>query len=85
MNSNMITNKTNKIVCRIKQSILYLTFLPSEFIEAVLTTFADIILVTIVDTISITYIISSNLIFESSTILFRYLLLSQIHVPGFQL
>ena len=38
MSSNMITNK---IVCKIKQSILYITFLSSEFISTVLVTFVD--------------------------------------------
>ena len=65
----MITNK-------IWQSILYLTFLLSEFVD----TFADIVFATFVDTIYITYIISSHTIFESSTILFKYLSFSQIHV-----
>ena len=38
MSSNMITNK---IVCKTKQSILYITFLSSEFISTVLVTFVD--------------------------------------------
>ena len=56
---------TNKIVCRIKQPILYLTFLSSEFIDTVLALFVDAIfvifpgkvIVTFVDSLSITFII----------------------------
>ena len=56
---------TNKIVCRIKQPILYLKFLSSEFIDTVLALFVDAIfvifpgkvIVTFVDSLSITFII----------------------------
>ena len=56
---------TNKIVCRIKQPILYFTFLSSEFIDTVLALFVDAIfvifpgkvIVTFVDSLSITFII----------------------------
>ena len=41
--------------------------------------------VTFVDALSTTFIISSHTITESSTILSKYLLYSQIHAPGFQL
>ena len=56
-----------------------------QFIEAVVVTFVFILFVIFVDTISITVIFSSHLITEVSAILFKYLLLSQIHVLGFQL
>ena len=46
MSSNMITNK---IVCKIKQSILYVTFLSSEFISTVLVTFVDAPSATFID------------------------------------
>ena len=46
MSSNMITNK---IVCKIKQSILYITFLSSEFISTVLVTFVDAPSTTFID------------------------------------
>ena len=46
MSSNMITNK---IVCKIKQSILYITFLSSEFISTVLVTFVDAPSATFID------------------------------------
>ena len=65
--------------------MLYLSFLLSEFIEAVLVTLAATVYVTYVDTASATFIISSNKITESSTILFKYQLISQMHVLGFQL
>ena len=82
INSKMVTNKN---VCKIKQSILYLIFSLSEFINTISMIFADIAFVTIVDRPSIMLIISSQIITESSTILFKYLLFSQIHVLGFQL
>ena len=74
----MITNKT---VCKIYQSILYLTFLLLQFIDA----FLAIVSVIFVDTISITDILSSHAITEVSVILFKYLLFAQIHVLGSQL
>ena len=46
MSSNMITNK---IICKIKQSILYITFLSSEFISTVLVTFVDAPSATFID------------------------------------
>ena len=46
MSSNMITNK---IACKIKQSILYITFLSSEFISTVLVTFVDAPSATFID------------------------------------
>ena len=60
-------------------------FLLRQFIEAVLVTFVAILFAIFVDTISITVIFSSHSITEVSAILFKYLLLSQIHVLGFQL
>ena len=82
MNSNMITNKT---ICRIYQSILYLLFLSSKIIEAVLVTFVDIVFATFVDTIFITCLISSHGLTEVSAIVTRYLSFSQIHVLGLKL
>ena len=90
MNSNMTTNRT---VCKIWQSILYLTFLSSEFIEIVLMTFANIVFaiffsivfVTFVDTLSVAFIISLHTLTKVSALLFKSLPLSQIHVLGFQL
>ena len=74
----MIANKT---VCKIQQSIFYLTFLICQFIN----TFVALVFAIFVDTISITDIGSSHAITEVSAILFRYLLFSQIHALGFQL
>ena len=65
----------NKNVCKIKQCILCLTFLLSEFIESVLVSFVDIIFVTFVDTLSLTFTYSSNtIITKLTTLLFKYLL-----------
>ena len=61
----MIINKT---MCRIYQSILYLTFLSSEFIDL----FVAIVFVILVHTISITSIISSHAIIEVLAIHFKY-------------
>ena len=74
----MITNKT---VCKIYHSILYLTFLLLQFIDA----FVAIVSVIFVDTTSITDIISSHAITEVPVILSKYLLFAQIHVLGLQL
>ena len=63
----MIANKT---MCRLKQSILYLTFL--------LWKFADTVLVTFVDTLSEAFTISSSLIFGTVTLLGRSLRLLQL-------
>ena len=94
-NSNMIANsnnriissnsKTNKIMCRKQQSILYLTFFSYKFVEIELTTFFGKIFVRIADTLSAAFLISSQTIFKSSRIIFEHLLLSQIHALGFQL
>ena len=61
----MIINKT---MCRIYQSILYLTFLSSEFIDL----FVAIVFLILVHTISITCIISSHAITEVLAIHFKY-------------
>ena len=55
-------------MCRIYQSILYLTFLSSEFIDL----FVAIVFVILVHTISITSIISSHAIIEVLAIHFKY-------------
>ena len=70
-----------KTVCKIKQSILHLTFLSSDFID----TFVAIVFVIFVYKISITDIISSHMITEVSAILLKYLSFSLMHVLGFQL
>ena len=58
----------------------------SNFLSGqVIDTFVAIIFVIFVDTISITVIISSHMITEVSSILFKDLLFSQIHVLEFQL
>ena len=83
----MIANKT---VCEIKQS---LTFLLPQLIEAVLIKFVAIVFIIlsyntvqyVYHTIFIKFIISPHSINEVSAILFKNLLLSQIHVLGFQL
>ena len=72
---------TNKNVCKIYQSILYLTFSLLQFIDA----FVAIGSVIFVDTVSITDIISSHAITEVSVILFKFLLSAQIHFLGLQL
>ena len=76
---------TNKNVRKLKQSILYLTFLSSDFFDTIHVAFVDTVFVTFVDTLSVTFIISSHSITELSAILFQYLLFPQIHVLGFQL
>ena len=58
-------------------------FLSSEFIGIVLVTIADMVFITSVDALFVMLIISSHTITESSTILFKYLMFSQIHVLGF--
>ena len=63
---------------------LYITFLLSAFIDTKLITFVGIVFVTFNATISINFIISSHITTKSSTMLFKYLLFSQIHVLGFQ-
>ena len=55
-----------------------------QFTVAELVTFIAIVFVIFVDAISIAVIISSHSINEVSVMLFRYLLFSQMHVPGFQ-
>ena len=55
---------TNKTVCKTQQLILYLNFLLSEFIGIAI----------------ITSMISSYIIFESSSILFKYAPISEVHV-----
>ena len=71
----MITNKT---VCRIWQSTLFITFLQSEFVDTVLVV---IVFVIFVYTILITSITLSHEITKVSAILF----ISLIHVLGFRL
>ena len=63
---------------------LYLTVLSSEFISTVLVTNVNIVFLTFVDTLLLAFVISSQKITESSTIRIRCLILSQIHVLGFQ-
>ena len=43
----------NKNVCKISQSIIYLTFLSSELIDRVFVTFVGAVFVTFVDTVSV--------------------------------
>ena len=62
--------------------LIYQVTLLFEFIETVPVTFIDIVFVTFADTLSVVLIISSHKINESLTILFQYLLFSQIHVVG---
>ena len=49
MNSYMFTNK---VMCKIKQSILYLTFSSSEFIDTVLVVFFDRVFAIFIDSIA---------------------------------
>ena len=69
INSTVVTNKN---LCKIYQSILYLTFLLSEFIDTELVTFIDTVFVTFVNTLSVTFIISSKKISGLSARLFEY-------------
>ena len=77
-------------MCRISRSMLYLTFLSSEFIEIVLMTFVNIVfvifagIVFVTFVLSVAFIISSHTIFKSSRTIFKYLLFSQMHVLGLQ-
>ena len=50
------------------------------FVDIVFVIFVAIVFFTFVDKLSITIIISSHTVTDSSEILFKYLLLSQIHV-----
>ena len=68
----MITYKT---VCKIYHSILYLTFLSSEFIDTALVTFADtvfVIFVAFFDKLSAAFTILSHVITESSVKIAKY-------------
>ena len=47
-------------------------------------TFIDIVFVQFVDTLSVPFLISTHVITELSTILFKYTPLSQVSVLGFQ-
>ena len=61
-------------------------FIPNVFAMTIFCyTFFNIVFVLCVDTIHITSIMSSHSVSELSAILFKYLLLSQWHVLGFQL
>ena len=60
------------------------TFVDIVFVIFVGTVFVEVF-VTFVDTLSTTFIISSHAITESSRVLSKYLLYSQIHVLEFQL
>ena len=57
MNSDIMTNKS---VCKIKQSILYLTFLYSEFVDIVLITFVVTVFVIFVNALFVALKISSQ-------------------------
>ena len=81
-NSNMVNNKT---VFKIVQSILSFTFSSSEFIDTAVMTFVDIVFLTFANVLFVTLIISLQAVTESSKILFKFLLFSQIHVLGFLL
>ena len=67
---------TNKIVCRIQQSILFLTFLLWKFVDTVLVTivgtvfvtFVGIVFVKLFDTLSAAFIILSHATTELSVI-----------------
>ena len=69
----------------IYKSILYLTYLSSEFIDTVLVTFVDIVFTTFVDILFVAFIILSVTIAGVSAILFKYIQFSQILMLGFQL
>ena len=77
MTSNMVTNKN---VCKIQQSVLYFTFLLSQFIDTLVQH-----LLTFFDALSTTFMISRHKITELSAILFKYLQISQTHALGLQL
>ena len=76
---------TNKTMCKIRQSILYLTFLSSEFVDALFASFIGIVQLPFVDTLSATSVISSHVITEWSVILSAYPSFSQLHIKGFQI
>ena len=86
----MIINKT---VCKIKQTILYLTFLSSQFIDIVLVTFVymlfiifvGIAFVTFPDTLAVAFIILSHIITGPSIVLATYSTFSRTNVLGFQM
>ena len=67
-------------MCKIQQSILYLTFLLLKIINI----FVAIVFAIFINTISISDKTLSHANTEVSTIHFTYLLFSQIHVLGFQ-
>ena len=68
---------------KIQQLILYLTFLPSQFIEAVFPAFIGTLKQSFVDTLSAASITSSHVITEQSILLPPYKPFSQLHVKGF--
>ena len=75
---------TNKNLCKIKQFALSFSFLSSEFLGTVLVTFDYVVFVTCVDRIFIKLMISLRIITQSTKIIFKYILSSQICVLGFQ-
>ena len=77
-NSNMTTNKA---VCRIQPPILYLTLLLWKFVNTVLLKFVG----TFGDKLSALFITSSHIATESSILLAKFLIISQLHVAGFQI
>ena len=61
---------TNKSVCKIYHSIMYINFLSSKFIDAVFATVFGTVFSEFA--LPVTLIISSHTINESATILFKY-------------